>query len=277
MVTEESYLFSYYKNETQAFFKGIRNLGRDFDADELHRLRVSIKRIRTIYRLLEEFSGTGFNAHKHYSSFRKIFSHAGKIREIQVNKLIILEHTNSSVKLNSYLQEADRKKKKFSSSFIKCIHQINIPELKKEVKKIKKRCKKIGDVSFLSKAQELIHSETEIIRQLRYQFDKNANIHKARKHLKALHSVVKLYYSIKPDEELKKLEVVIKETEELLGNWHDRTILLASLKKFNHSDKRQAGAIKKVILKLAKQNKVLLSASKVKIGLIFKSLPKQLC
>ena len=277
MVTQKSYLFSYYKNEVHSFFKGIKRLGKDFDADELHRLRISIKRIRAVYRLLEKFSGAGFNAQKNYSSFRKIFNIAGKVRELQVNKLIILENTTSAIKLQPYLKGLDNKKKTYSSSLTKCLHQIDIPKLKREFKKNKKRCKKIGDTYFLNKAHELIHSEVKIIRQLHNKADNNANIHKARKHLKMVYSVVKLSYSIKPSAELKKLQTTIKETEELLGNWHDKTVLLASLKKFERKDIQGAESIKILIVNLSEQNKALLSTSKFKIGLISKSLPKQLC
>jgi CHAD domain-containing protein len=277
MATKKGYLFGYYKNEAEFFFKSIRRLHENFDADDLHRLRVSIKRIRTIYRLLEEFSDGRFDGQKHYSFFRKIFNQAGKVRELQVNRLLILENGNSSGKLKFYLHALDKKKEKYSSSFIRNLKQINTPELKRDVKKIKKRCKKIGNDYFLSKALELINSEIKTIKQLQDISTQNANIHKIRKHLKILYSLVKLSHSIKPIPELKKLKLTVKETEESLGLWHDRIILLSSLKKFKQDNRRQALHIKKLIVSVEKQNEVLLSVSLSKMGSIFKSLPKQLC
>jgi CHAD domain-containing protein len=276
MVTQKSYLFNYYKNETQSFFKSIRRLHKDFDPDELHRLRISIKRIRTVYRLLEEFSRGRFNAHKHYSFFSETFNLAGKIRELQINRLLILENESSEGKLGHYLQKLERKKERLSFSFKKTINKIDVSKLKREVKKIKKKCKKIEDGYFFNKAYQLMYSEATTIKQLLHTSTKNATIHKIRKHLKILYALVKLSYSIKPSAELKKLGIVTKKTEELLGMWHDRVVLLSSLKKTRTDNLNQVAPIKRLIVKMGEQKEVLLSASLSKMGAILKSLPKQL-
>jgi len=63
----------------------MRRISKELKPDEIHRLRVSIKRIKAVYQLLEEFSNGKFNAGKHYSIFKKIFNEAGKLREVQIN------------------------------------------------------------------------------------------------------------------------------------------------------------------------------------------------
>jgi len=166
-----------------------------------------------------------------------------------------------------------RRRKKYSVTLKKSIRNLNLNLLKKETKKAKKYCKEISDEYFLNQSKILIPGETEKTRLFCKNPDEIDNIHKTRKHLKKLIYIIKISVGITSDRELIRMEIALKEVEELLGKWHDGIILTGSLEKLK-IDTKQAASLKKFIENLNRQNQVLLSTAKLKMALIFKSMPK---
>ena len=59
--------------------------------EDVHQLRVFIKRIRTVLSLTQIFSGEGFNKKPHFELFSPLFRKAGLLREIHVNEALLYE------------------------------------------------------------------------------------------------------------------------------------------------------------------------------------------
>ena len=61
------------------------------EVEDVHQLRVFIKRIRTVLSLTQIFTDEVFNKKPHYELFSPLFSKAGFLREIHVNEALLYE------------------------------------------------------------------------------------------------------------------------------------------------------------------------------------------
>ena len=70
------------KHEEDALAAANESL-KQFDAEAIHRLRVSLKQLRAVFNILL-FSGQGLIGEEDWKAARKIFKQAGRVREKQL-------------------------------------------------------------------------------------------------------------------------------------------------------------------------------------------------
>jgi CHAD domain-containing protein len=98
---------------------------------------------------------------------------------------------------------------------------------------------------------ELINKNLKKVVKQRKHLTSDRKLHKIRIKLKAVYELLKILNTLNPDlkEEHLKTHKEIKVLNDLLGNWHDQSVLINSLKLFKkESDKgNQQKAIKKSV------------------------------
>ena len=82
-------LYKHYKQQLVLFRKHFDNTHERCEMEDIHQLRVSIKKIRTNLTLMSIASEGEFNNKYHFKLLSKLFKNAGKLREIQVNQAIL--------------------------------------------------------------------------------------------------------------------------------------------------------------------------------------------
>jgi CHAD domain-containing protein len=100
----------------------------------------------------------------------------------------------------------------------------------------------------VDKSWELIREKAGIIHKLEIDTADSETIHKVRKHLKAMSAVASLSSALHSDERLDSILTDMRRAEELIGEWHDRSVLLDFMNKFLHRMEKKKGADTKALL-----------------------------
>lgn len=190
----------------------IRTPKRKFGQNRFHLLRVETKKLKAIlYRM--EFLLSDFDRKKFYKPFRKLFAHAGRVREIQIEKDILKTHGQPDF-LSGYLNQLDKNIRKERSRFFK-IRNLRLNS------KIEKRLKKLGhkakEIETLDSGPFIAGLFDEIKSLVGSGTLEEKSAHELRKKLK------NLKYNLECLEEGKFNTNHPKQEElaQLLGSWHD--------------------------------------------------------
>lgn len=202
-------------------FRRLKTLLKRYSSEEntetLHGIRVEIKKIKVILGLINEYE-KGFHAHRHFKPLRDIFRKAGEIRQPQVFYELLLRYEIQGLadshipgsgrqdalskkfrrEVPMYMSIARKRKRKLEKSIVK----ISVEQVRQYVKKKKKALRRMfsGDLS----------ADT---------------LHKARKVIK------EILYLETAAKRVGKREKYFGQLDELIGQWHDRQLLLEVLKK----------------------------------------------
>jgi CHAD domain-containing protein len=217
MLTKE-WQYKYFNKRWKAMLTHLHSFSGDQKPEEIHQLRVEIKKIYALLTLMENCSDKKKLSEK-LKPVKKIFRSAGRIRNIQVSIQLIDKYQPSDKKYSSEQREVlNDKWKKFSSDTNSYIKKIKEPYkmVLKKIEDIKNECiidlyekqlKKLGRLLKGSEQEEL---------------------HKCRKKIKNLRYI----YDIVPGSLKKKLKLnrpYLHKLEEVIGKWHDSVISLELL------------------------------------------------
>ncbi len=193
----------------------------ELNADEevLHRIRVALKKIKTIFHIIS-FCSKNFDAHKEFSPLKKIFKDAGNIREIDVTEKLLKEY---NIKSNFESTNAG-KREKLTSVFRK-----NIPVYKKFIFDVNiiagKHFVRVSTGCF----REFINLRKSELQGNVYPLLVESNLHKSRKIIKDI-----IYLSALSRWRKKNLNPLYDEMQEVIGKWHDKIMLMCIIKENNY-------------------------------------------
>lgn len=182
------------------------------DLEILHRVRLEIKKIKTLLRLIH-YNNRSFKEHSAFISFRTIFRACEKIREPQVLHSLVVKFTgvtelaapNSSGRIQQFTKEIPAHLKRVRK-------QEKI--LLKEIEKIKTKTYQ----RYLSKKSK----------ELKIALSSDPSVHD-------LHTIRKLikeiYYLLSITTKSKSIDPFFKRSDSLIGAWHDKSIVIEKMKR----------------------------------------------
>lgn len=187
------------------------------DAEHLHLLRVAIKKVKAILALLE------VNYHVNYDKkiLQKLFNKAGKIRELQLNVLLLKKHHCHP---ESLIEELELEQYALQEKLVK-----GIPGYSKGVKKFRKET----DFSFPLPAFNKIE---KYLAKKKRKADRNFDAH-TRSGMHSFRMKIKnllFVYSMLPSKIKNKLDLPVDFLHDLqneVGAWHDTWAAIQSLQR----------------------------------------------
>ena len=222
-------LIHIYNEAANSFLDNI-DLSLDLDEDHIHKLRVGIKNLRAILILVKTIKGKEFRKKKISALISKIFKPTGKLRNIQIESLILDQYDLNATQIyKNHLAEI-REKKGLNAKTALIEFNKNDFDFKNE--KAKQIIKKINSEDLDLGIKKLISNEFEKIIQIRNKLEDIKAFHEIRKHLKVLKSVLKIKLVVNQDEATEVLLKFINTTETLIGDWHDKELLIDSITQF---------------------------------------------
>lgn len=253
---ENMILLKYYDGNARSFLEYFEKVKRKLREEPIHQLRVHIKRMRAILELIEITSKGKFKKKHHFSLFSKFFNSAGALREMQVNHLIIRKlHNNGVGPFEEYLKQrqtaAGRKLQKAVINF-------DTGKFKKENYKIRSAVKEMDEEKIISQSEKFISREIRKIKKLRFKLSDPRKLHKIRILLKSVSAILKLLKAYKPDNKWARLKNDIKPLELLIGEWHDRQVLVSTINRFivkNEDGNKKLGNVKKLVKRIEVENR----------------------
>lgn len=215
--------------------------------NNIHNIRVNIKKLRALYKLLERLSGKMFSEKQHAILFKKIFRETGKLRDIQI-KTKILDNYKSAESVKKLIGYIDASKEQALKSIRNSLADFNFQKYSESENLVKELITELPSAEIENECVKfIIRSAKKIKRQLESE-KSTEQIHEIRKLLKELHAASDILFLIKESKALKNFLKLVKNTEENLGKWHDNIILLVSLSEFfNNLKKYNESPVKELI------------------------------
>ena len=177
------------------------------EAEQLHRLRVNIKRLRA----LVSFASYVYNRQYKATLLKPLFKEAGIVRELQINKQILKAFPHPPLRL---IDELERKENKLRQLFVQnqLLHLEMINQTNKMLEFPKKRTEKKIVKQYFEKEQKKANKE------LRKR--NREGLHQYRMSLKKIMYI----YDALPEvlqQHIKINKEAIDRQQEDLGDWHD--------------------------------------------------------
>jgi len=191
-----------------------------------------VKRIFELYSLFEMLDPTVFKHQGGFKLFRPLYRQAGKIREIQVNYLLLENPHPLDIDYNTFNQWQMKEEQKAVQKFIQKVKQFKEAELMNTDKMIEIICYRISIFKLRLKTTEYIKDKAEQVKNLQLNDPDEDDIHKIRKILKAMATISTLVYSVKSGKWLDEVITILNKTEMMIGDWHDRVILKKAIERF---------------------------------------------
>lgn len=237
------------------------------DMEDIHQLRVAIKNIRASLSLFECCAQGVFKKRQHVTLLAPIYKRAGKIREAQVNLLMLKGYPETKA-FRQFLKKNVDKQSQILIAELAAFYQPELVELNKTLKEqvadIPDRQVSLLTLQFLqdnwNQANQLLQGERSI-----------EDLHTVRRLLKEIREIVTLLLdtgvshfnqkavnekepnevdkkandrfdhegSISEIPKLNSLKKILKPLHGVIGDWHDREVLQADVLKYlaTHKDK----------------------------------------
>jgi len=219
------FLFQFYRKRTSSFLAGIYKATITGESEDIHRLRVDVKKIYALYSLFEMMQPDVFKKQVRFNHFINLFKLSGRIREIQVHLIFLAKPKFKKTDFSSFITFLKEQEILATKNFLLAIKHFNDKELKSAEKEIRKICLDIPVNKLSRKSEDLIRKRVKKIQSLLSEEPDDKNVHKIRKHLKAMSTVSTLVSTIKPDEKLELIIRGLNTTEMMIGEWHDKIVL----------------------------------------------------
>lgn len=205
---------SYYaKARIQAILRALEKYHQFQETDSLHRLRVEIKKFKSVIMVLGH-ADKKFDAHENYLSLRKVFRKAGQIRQPSVLMELMLMYGVTGLPVER-MGDPNKAADKFRSDT-----PFYMTQVKKLGKKLRPAIKKIRKKDINGYVNELV----KFIREALVPRLKARHLHAARKRMKQI-----VYLTGLTDQVSKEDRKFYSRMENDVGVLHDKETLLELL------------------------------------------------
>jgi CHAD domain-containing protein len=273
-----NHLSNYYSKEIDLFLEHLITANTVLTEKNIHQLRVDIKRIRSVFQFLEVIVKQELNTKQYTHCLKKLFINAGKLREIQVNRVCITKYRFPKEITEKYKKYLSKKEQELSNRLKKTIKDFDDSVLKKSKKLIKKTTFNLNNKKICDESLSYIKDKTRKIEKLLSAGNKPVIIHRIRMQLKSLHTIVSFLQKTNPSEKLEKTLKLIKQTGVLIGNWHDKLILINSLEIFfikkEKITENELPVLEIILNKIETENNLILKNVKNKINSVVRTIHK---
>lgn len=216
-------LKTYYEEHKGVFETNFGLVVENFDVEAIHKMRTSTKRLRSFFLLLEYLTDGKLKAKKQLKKIRALFKFSGRIREIQIEQLLVAGF--EAVLNESYTEYLE---------YLRIREHREIARFLKHLPPAAKRENILNDALVISVLNELekqdkkklaaafIATKENAIRGLAAKPASNSRIHSCRTHLKQLYYLFEILTELTGTTGIMGMtNLRIREIEQYFGDWHD--------------------------------------------------------
>jgi CHAD domain-containing protein len=217
---------------TNSLLDRVDKVGHTLSDEHIRRVRVGIKRWRTLYELVRILMPNHFPSNNVEQSIRRLFKRAGTVRNCQLNRQLVTGldlPEKLEKKVQHSLKKQEKKRRKQLKKAIKAFHP-------KRVRTINRRIEQLAPIinpeQVSRQLRHFMDHEVLAIEALQRSDASPEQLHRIRKHLKSLIEVGNVIRSITPDKSLTRLVQRAKTRQRQLGTWHDQVSLIGQIKDY---------------------------------------------
>ena len=222
----------FYRKRTASFLVNVYKAGITGSSRDIHRARLDVKKIFAIADLLRIVRSKKEKDPGYEKIFKKLYRASGRIREIQVNQVLLVGAEFAGHDLSLFSKDLERQEKELTNEFLRVIRKFDEKKLSSLEKRIIKEVGKITPRILQHKTNRYIEAKTSISMELLEKAEGQDHVHEVRQHIKELSTVLTLIFTIKPSGSLEKVINGLNKSEMMIGDWHDKVILAGSLSAF---------------------------------------------
>ncbi|MDZ4667418.1 MAG: CHAD domain-containing protein [bacterium] len=232
-----------------------------YSTSTFHKLRVEIKKLNALFNLIN-YCSKDFRRKKTFKPFKEIFLQAGKVREFQLEEMMLNKH--HSIKfLTDYRNSLKKLRLQEQEIFFTIINKDFVARLQKKYKIIIPLLYKIN--------KKLANSYIEIKRTsiqklLSKSSIKTQDVHELRKQIKLLNFNRKSLSLKEKNKPITNQDLL----PNLLGKWHDYQVIIKHLNKTmdtGNLDSKEISQITKLKTKISSNSELLFNKIKLVIPL----------
>ena len=274
----KDHLNYYYANEVDLFLEHLASVKTQPNEKTIHELRAEIKKLRSVFQLLEVIAKKEINIKQFASSLKDLFDTTGKIREIQVNQICFTKFKFPQEINDKYKKFLFNRENELGNRLKKTINHFDESVLINSKKQIKKLTGDLNNKKMWDACLFFIKNKTLKIENLLLAGNNPLIIHKIRIQLKSIHTIATFLQKINPKQKNEKTLQLIKQTGTLIGNWHDNLVLINSLERYfikkENVPENKLPLLLRSINKIELENKLILRTAKVKLNEVVISMNK---
>lgn len=201
----------YTKKRLKRIARLLNSFPESHDLEVIHDLRLEIKKIKTLLHLIH-YNKKRFKEHTAFIPFRSIFRDCEKIREPQVLHNLAVRFTedrelpapNSSIHIQQFTKDIPAHLKKVKKQSQVIITEIVEVKTAIYARYLKKKVKELRSLSSDITIKDL-HSYRKLIKEI--------------------------YYLLCINTKNRSIDPFFKEADTLIGNWHDKSIVIQKIRK----------------------------------------------
>ena len=227
-----TFFYDHYLETEDLVFQYTRKIAGNYDMEDIHQLRVNMKKLRAYFRFLEFATNKAFRYKYSNKLLRKSFQLAGDIRERQINLELLKNYELSEEGYLQYEKYANLDDKNEKEKLDKAIDALNRVEFEKIRHNFRSFFTNKDLDEKIELSQNFIRLQIEKIENILSKHEEAEKIHRIRIHLKTIKPILLILASI-PESKFGEVQYQsLKYTEDAIGAWHDRVVLLISLNQF---------------------------------------------
>ncbi len=218
------------------------------------KLRLSIKRMRTLLSLLEFVSNGEISKGQHLAILSPIFKQAGLVREIQLNLKLI--SGRRLVYIHPYRYFLNEQKKRAIRKLITELKGFDHEKFKELNVALFERLKSLSEEQISNQIYAFRLKRLSKVMELLEAVHDDDVLHKIRTQIKRTGDILSLTRKSKMSEGLKSLRKTIKTLDNNIGSWHDNKVLIDSIEHFNeqNENRKVRSYLTRVISQFEKRN-----------------------
>lgn len=227
---KKNQIIPHYERHLAAFHEHFNNTQQRQKMEDIHQMRVSVKKLRAIWSLIEIVSHGKWKKKAHYALFRRLYQAAGKLRETQVNLKMAKQFKVAY--LRPYIEYLERSEKVFSKNLALRMPKFDKEEFEILNSKLIKKMANMTDELVVQEAIAFVVKKSKIVQKLRDQPHDDEKLHKIRIHLKAVNQILTIIKELGTSKVLSSIQGQVKLLNSHIGKWHDYYELQESIKRF---------------------------------------------
>ena len=214
---------AFYIEYKAVFDENFKIVLDSFGVEAIHKMRTSTKRLRALFELIKFISKNKFKSKKQLKKIRSLFKHAGRIREIQIEKM----------NLSGYESTLDLHFPEYQEYLKQCEYR-EIARFLKSIPEFSERNKIINDSYVINtivsssekklsvRVNKFLNWKIKQLNRLNSKHVSNVRIHRTRTILKQVYYLYDILSQIKNEPEIFNMtNERMREIEQMIGNWHD--------------------------------------------------------
>lgn len=197
------------------------------DEEAIHKMRLAIKRIRTIRKLKKHIHFTATLDETVFETIKSIFKVSGLLRDLQIQIGLMAQYSiEMKTKFTLFMNHFTEKKRYFGEMLDKTIHKINPDQFYNRHTSPENHGNFDENQGIETESLDFILFQIGKIQELIVLPENNDNIHELRKQVKQLYYLLQFLNNYFPDCCLAKYEIGnLHDIGDNLGHWHDRVVL----------------------------------------------------